>query len=48
MHTWLSHGASLSPKWLREDRENSGVPAAVWHWLVFWVYLVLPWGVPIP
>ena len=31
MHTCLSHGASLIPKWSRQDRRDWGVSAAVWE-----------------
>ena len=33
MHTWFSHGASLSPKRSTQDRRDSVVSAAVWGWL---------------
>ena len=47
MHTSFSHGASLSPKRLRQDRRDSGVSAALWEWLDL-VYPRSPTGRPYP
>ena len=33
VHTWFSHGPSLSPKRSKHDRTDSRVSAAVWEWL---------------
>ena len=47
MHTVFSDGASLSPKWPKQDCRDSGVFAAVWEW-VDHVYPLSPTGRPYP
>ena len=48
VHSWFSHGASVSPKQSKQDRRDSRVSAAVWKGLRPCVHLDLPRGVHIP